>query len=62
VEGAEIEMAREAPARLFGGDDFEKLLLPGRLADGGEQLAVGARRFGFAAHGQGLTTTRVPAA
>ena len=39
--GDEIEMAGEAPARLLGGDDFEKLLLARGLSHGGQQLALG---------------------
>ena len=37
----QIEMARKARARLLGGDHFEKLLLPRRAADGGDQLVLG---------------------
>ena len=37
----EIEMAGEAPARLLGGNDFEKLLLARGLSHGGQQLALG---------------------
>ena len=48
--------------RLLGGHDFEELLLPRRLAHGGEQFALGARSAcGSLAHGHGLTTTRAPA-
>ena len=54
----QIEMPREARARLLGRDDFEELLLPRGAADGGEQIAA-RRDVGVRAcrHGQGLTTT-----
>jgi hypothetical protein len=61
-QGREIEMAVESLARLLGGDDFEKLLLPCRLPDGSQQFVFGARRLRFTAHGHGLTITRAPGA
>ena len=61
-QGREIEMAFEALLRLLGGNHFEELLLAGRGANRGEQLALGARCLGFGAHGHGLTTTRAPGA
>jgi hypothetical protein len=68
----ELDMAREARARLLGRDHLEELLLAGGLADGGEQIAPAptpplpgsrAREGGCWAvgHGQGLTMTVAPA-
>ena len=56
-ERREIEVPREARARLLGRDHFEELLLPRGAADRGD--ADRARRdFGSnARHGQGLITT-----
>ncbi len=57
-QGAEIEPAFEAAARLLGGNHFEELLLPCSLAHRGKQFVVLRVRFG---HGHGLTGTLVPA-
>ena len=43
-EGREIDMAHKTGAGLLGRDHLEELLLPRRVADGGEWIAPPFRR------------------
>ncbi len=56
-----IDVTRKARARLFGGDDFEELLLPRGAADHLEEVVACSAFVRAVAHGNGLITTSLPA-
>ncbi len=56
-----IDMARKPRARLFGGDDFEELLLPRGAADHLDEVVTCGTLVQAIAHGHGLIMTSLPA-
>ncbi len=56
-----VDMARETRARLFGGNDFEELLLPRGAADHLDEVVTCGTLVQAIAHGHGLIMTSLPA-